>query len=546
MKVSRILGSSLFLLAAGVLGLACAGSDEVNSQQQQGGSTTTTTDTGTGGAGGTSTGTGGANVGGSGAGGAEPGACLLHNCTKDAECGSCADGRTICDVASKVCVACDAKHGCPKGKECAPNGLCLDPTQTCPTDGKGTPTVVCKSSADCQACDGKHQVCDTALGKCVGCTAKDTSSCQATDMCVNDQCVPKCPKSCDHDDQCGFCGSKDAPAHACNSHKCSECSPTFACKVGFQCDAHGVCIAICGIEGAVKGTCDADADCVGCTGGSTKCHVPLNGGHGYCGPEANGCSDLGNGVVVLPEPYSQYTNACSKDADCAGVAIQYNVGKLLREQTGFDSIKDANVEYGMNVCADVKISEQISCGICVPCKVDADCGSIEIDKFALDAFGAIGSVAAAILLDQVFGPNDHKIHMFCQSVAAGYGVCAPCPGIVNDCSVGGGGGGSGKCDHDENTAGTPLDASCNACAAKLCAVDSYCCSTEWDATCVGEVAQYCPAGHDECTAGEALTPAYSTCAKDVCASDAFCCDAQSGQWDSFCIDEAKSICGKCK
>lgn len=542
MKVARILGSGLFLLASGVLGLACASSDEVSSTSQQGGGTTT--DPGTGGAGGATT-TTTTSAGGAGGGTATTDqACLLHNCSKDAECGACSDGRTICDVAGKRCVACDDKHACPKGKECAANGLCLDPSLTCPTDGKGNPTIQCKASSDCQACDPMHQVCDTATGQCVACTAKDSSACQATDMCVNDKCTPKCPKSCDHDDQCGFCGSKDKPAHACNAHKCSECSPTYACKAGFECDDHGVCIPICGIEGQVKGTCDTDADCVGCTGGNTKCHVPLNGGHGYCGPEAAGCSDLGNGVVVLPSPWDQYTNTCSKDADCSGVAIQYNVGKLLREQTGLDSIKDANVEYGMNVCADVKISEKISCGVCVPCKEDADCGTIDIDKFALDAFGAIGSVAAAILLDQVFGPNDHKIHMFCQSVAAGYGVCAPCPGIVNDCSVGGGGG-SGKCEHDENTAGTALDPSCNACAAKLCPVDSYCCSTEWDATCVGEVAQYCK-GHDECTAGDAMDPAYSACVKDVCAADSFCCDTKAGQWDSYCIDEAKQICGiKC-
>lgn len=547
MKAIRILGPGLFLLAAGALGVACASSDGVTPPAEQGASTTTTP--GGGGAGGaTSSNTGGANTGGAntgGSGGAQPGICLLHNCTKGTECGSCSEGRTICDIAEKRCVACDDQHGCPKGKECAANGLCLDPNLTCPTDGKGTPTVTCKSSADCVACDPMHQVCDGATKKCVACTDKDISACQATDMCVNDQCVPKCPKACDHDDQCGFCGTKDAPVHACNAHKCSECSPTYACKAGSECDPHGVCIPICGIDGLVKGTCDADSDCVGCTGAATKCHIPLNGGHGYCGPEAAGCSDLGQGVVVLPAPWNQYTDACSKDADCAGVAIQYNVGKLLREQTGIDSIKDANVEYGMNVCASVTISEKLSCGICVPCKVDTDCGTIDIDKFAMDAFGPLGSLAAALLLNQVFGPNDHQVHMFCQTVASGYGVCAPCPGLVNDCSVGGGGGGSGKCEHDENTPGTALDPSCNTCAAKLCPNDSYCCSTEWDATCVSEVPKYCPppCPHDECTSGDKLTPACSTCVKDVCAADSYCCDTQ---WDSQCISEATSMCALCK
>ena len=98
-----------------------------------------------------------------------------------------------------------------------------------------------------------------------------------------------------------------------------------------------------------------------------------------------------NGVVVLPAPYDKYTNTCSSDTDCAGVSIQYNVGKLLREQTGIDSIKDANVEYGMNVCADVKISEKISCGICVPCAVDADCGTGAcVEGACYDDYGTCG------------------------------------------------------------------------------------------------------------------------------------------------------------
>jgi hypothetical protein len=553
MNATGILGSGLFLIGAGVLGLACASSDDVTANG--GGATTattatatTTTPSGVGGAGG-DTGSGGAGgatgVGGAGGmgGGAETGICLLHNCAKDAECSTCSEGRHTCDLASKRCVACDAKKPCPAGQECSSAGTCVQKGQTCPTDGAGNPTIKCKTSADCAACDPMHQVCDAATSACVACTAQDSSACQSTDLCANDKCLPKCPKSCDHDDQCAFCGTQDAPAHACNAHKCSECSPTYACKAGFECDPHGVCIAICGIDGLAKGTCDTDADCVGCSGDAKKCHVPVNGGHGYCGPEAAGCSDLGKGVVVLPDPWSQYTNLCSHDTDCAGVAIDLNVGKMLRDATGYDSIKDANVSYGMNVCADVQISDKLSCGVCVPCKVDSDCGTVDVDKFALDAFGPIGSLAAALLLDQVFGPNDHSIHMFCQSVAAGYGVCAPCPGLVNDCSVGNGGG-SGTCDHDESTQGTPLDPACNACAAKLCPVDSYCCSTSWDATCVSEVATYCPppCPHDECTQGDKLDASCSSCVKDVCAADSFCCDSK---WDSFCISEAQSTCNKC-
>jgi hypothetical protein len=38
-------------------------------------------------------------------------------------------------------------------------------------------------------------------------------------------------------------------------------------------------------------------------------------------------------------------------------------------------------------------------------------------------------------LNAIFGTHDHDIHMFCQPVGVGYGVCAPCPGIVNVCGA---------------------------------------------------------------------------------------------------------------
>jgi hypothetical protein len=172
-----------------------------------------------------------------------------------------------------------------------------------------------------------------------------------------------------------------------------------------------------------------------------------------CGPSAAGCSDLGDGVVVLPDPWDEVTNLCSNDGDCSGVGIQYNVGELLRDITGIDNIDDANINYPMNRCADVTVGlggESISCGVCVPCKYDNDCEDIDIDQVASEAFGPLGGIATALLLDQLFGPNDHEIHMFCAPVAGNYGVCAPCPTLLSDCANDNGPGGdddscSGHC-----------------------------------------------------------------------------------------------------
>lgn len=62
-------------------------------------------------------------------------------------------------------------------------------------------------------------------------------------------------------------------------------------------------------------------------------------------------------------------------------------------------------------------------------------------------------------------------------------------------SSGGGsssGGAAGQaCSHAVCSTGAKLTAACDPCAQAVCAQDSYCCSTRWDAQCVGEVASLC-------------------------------------------------------
>lgn len=360
-------------------------------------------------------------------------ACILNNCNSDPECAGCANGRTSCLLSEHRCVACGPDLSCPAGTVCASFGDCVPEGATCPTDPQGNPTVSCSSSADCVACDPKHQVCDPATARCVACTSNDTSACNQTDRCVDNLCAPRCPATCSTDNDCSKCGVTGHFAHACNNGQCSQCSPTYACPSGTLCAPQGVCIAKCGQDG--DGSCYDDDDCTQCGAEASQCHKPLNG-PGKCGPAAAGCSDLGQGTVVLPSPWNQVTNLCSNDGDCSGVGIQLNVGKLLRDITGIDDIKDANLSYGMNACAAVSVgvgNTSLSCGVCVPCREDTDCQPIDVDAVAGQAFGPLGSVAAAILLDQIFGQNDHDVHMYCAPVAGGYGVCAPCPGVVYAC-----------------------------------------------------------------------------------------------------------------
>ncbi len=476
--------------------------------------------------------------------------CLAQNCETDLECGGCSDGKTTCYVPDRRCVACnpDTGSGCEDGETCTAFGDCVPEGLTCDVDGEGEPTITCNDDPDCAACDPDHQIC--SAGSCVQCRGDAMDACQSTEICIGNECVAKCPSECSSNDECGECtttGEDATPLNACHNHQCAECSNTssipIACPDGLLCTDQGVCVPQCGIPGQSPGSCEVDEDCSGCEGDNTTCIVPINDDRGECGPTASGCSDLGDGVVVLPEPFSQVTNACSNDGDCDGIGIMYNVGELLRDLTGFNEIDDAIVEYPMARCAEITVGTDdvnISCGICVPCEEDNDCQDLDIDDVAGDAFGPLGAVATALLLDQLFGPTEHVIHMFCQPVAAGYGACVPCPNLLSDCSLGGGGG-SGMCEHEVDEEGSPLDPMCGACAEAVCAVDSYCCETEWDDVCVGEVDLYCVDCHDECVVGEALNDSCGDCATDVCAEDPFCCETE---WDDLCVEEAE-VQGSC-
>jgi hypothetical protein len=272
-------------------------------------------------------------------------------------------------------------------------------------------------------------------------------------------------------------------------------------------------------------------------------------------PPIAGCSDLG-GLAVLPPPYNQVTNTCSMDSDCNNVGIQYDVGKAIQNlvggtelDLGFTSVtisSPANVEYPMPICAEIHLTGDIDCGICVPCEKDADCQPIDVDPLVGDIFKnePLAQIAFALLADLLWGNNDnHHLNFFCLNVAAGYGACIPCANPLSSCG-GGTGMGSGMCDHDVCATGTALDGTCDPCAANVCAVDNYCCDTEWDDICVGLADDNCAdicsqgdpcAAHDECTVGNALQPSCSTCAADVCAADPFCCNTE---WDDLCVAHA--------
>jgi hypothetical protein len=108
------------------------------------------------------------------------------------------------------------------------------------------------------------------------------------------------------------------------------------------------------------------------------------------------------------------------------------------------------------------------------------------------------------------------------------------------------------CAHGTCSSGTKLVSSCDPCVTKICAADSFCCTTQWDSQCVGEVASICggscsgggggaTCAHSKCSSGAKLTASCDACVSQICAADSYCC---STQWDSQCVGEVRSICAQ--
>jgi len=86
-----------------------------------------------------------------------------------------------------------------------------------------------------------------------------------------------------------------------------------------------------------------------------------------------------------------------------------------------------------------------------------------------------------------------------------------------------------------------------ACCAAVCAVDAFCCSTTWDTACANRANQLCAScggvASGSCSSPNG-TPACDdeACCTAVCAVDPFCCNTQ---WDGLCASRALTLCAGC-
>lgn len=120
---------------------------------------------------------------------------------------------------------------------------------------------------------------------------------------------------------------------------------------------------------------------------------------------------------------------------------------------------------------------------------------------------------------------------FCASQAGGF-----CTSGFPTCSAT-----AGVCEAVQSTPGCNDAECCNA----VCQTDPFCCITTWDGNCVDQSELICTAcgrGRGDCFATRTAPGCNDvTCCSKVCAVDNFCCNSE---WDATCVERAQDLCGR--
>ncbi len=314
---------------------------------------------------------------------------------------------------------------------------------------------------------------------------------------------------------CGNCGGGGA-GDCCADNGTPGCNDAACCEL--------ICVqdAFC-CENNWDGIC-ADAATEQCD----VCQV----GPGDC------CVEGGNGTPGCDDPDCEAL-ICAQDSFCCATSWDGICADAAQAQCGIcGGCCQANGTPGCNDqdCQDLICAQDSFCcdtswdGICADAAVEqcTVCGGMPPVPTGACCFpdGSCAELTAAEC-----GPAGGAYQG--DDTVCGPGVCpqpSACPG-------------DGSCFEDNGTPGCD-DAEC--CEA-VCAIDSFCCETEWDGICADEAFEICgdcgSAGAGDCCSANG-TPGCNDfdCCALICAQDAFCCD---NSWDGICADAAIEQCEVC-
>lgn len=295
----------------------------------------------------------------------------------------------------------------------------------------------CQSDIDCAGCEDGFVLCWE--GDCAQCTP-DGNQCEEDQFCGDGECKVGCPPECSDDDDCAQCEGLTA----CNTDVCAQCSETQACANDEFC-VNGECVISCGLP-LDEGMCSVDEDCRFCgeAGETWACDGAAENENGTCFKVPDGCQDIGT-IPDLPDPWGQYTTACDEESDCAQSSAPIDVGQMVIDMMGTNSInvlgqevtiQPASMDYPMNNCAEFE-AMSLTCGTCVPCiPGETLCDPMNIDPLVPTLFGndPLAAAAGALLIELLWpGEDGHNLHFWCQNATMGLGVCVPCLNPLQPC-----------------------------------------------------------------------------------------------------------------
>ncbi|MBX7080855.1 MAG: hypothetical protein K1X88_16775 [Nannocystaceae bacterium] len=440
-------------------------------------------------------------------------------------------GQGICQVTLETCVdgvpGGDCVPGDPLAQEICGNGL----DDTC--DG----TV----DEDCDCNDGETQSCYGGPNgtQGVGLCAPGTQTCaggQWPAECDGD--VLPGAEMCDGlDNDCDAAADENDPGGggACNTGLVGVCAQGHIhCNGGSLTCTQDVMAGAETCDG-LDNDCDTGVD-EGNPGGGGMCNTGLPG---ICSSGTNQCQ---GGALQCVQNQQAGTEVCDAlDNDCDGSNNEGNPGGGQGCSTGLPGICSAgttncsgnSIVCNQNQAAGVEVCD----GLDNDCDTGVDEGNPGGGAACFTGIPGSCSVGVQACSGGAVGCQ--------QTVFPSAEICVN--GIDEDCDATADDGCG--CAHSLCVNSTALANGCSSCVSEVCAVDPFCCASAWDSICINEVATICAdwscttCAHSPCLQGGALVSTCDTgpnCVSTICATDPFCC---STSWDALCVGEVASLCG---